>query len=776
MSRRTRIRLLLTSTLLAALACLLWFALPWLPCFKPVLTDESSPTVSILLDRHGLPLHQTPRSDSYFHLPISANDLPQTLIDATLAAEDKNFFSHHGIDFLANLRAIYDGIRTQHFYSGASTISQQTTKLTSYPQHNRTLTTKLLEALSTRRLEMSHSKRDILTIYFNHLDYSNNCLGPAQAALHYFNKPLHHLSLSESALLAAIPQSPAALNPRRHLKNATRRRNKILRLLAKNFHYPSTSIERALAEPIALAPRRNHQIFNPQLAQFYQQSTSTPPAKPPNISNASSISITTIDRSLQEQAQQILRSTIRTLSSKHVNNGAVIILHNPTRQILALVGTHDYHSPHSGQINAALTPRSPGSALKPFTYLLAFDTLDYTPATILSDIPTFYSDHLGPQEIKNYANTHLGPVTLYQALGNSLNTTAVRTLEALGGPAPLHQLLKQLGCQHLHPDPAHHGLTLTIGTGHVTLLEITNAFATLASHGKHLPPTLQLSPHPVHTTPQQLFTSQSTQLITHILSSNPARSHAFGQHSNLHLPFPCAVKTGTSSDFRDNFCAGYTPDFTVGVWVGNLDNTPMRGVSGVTGAGAIFHKLMLLLHEHPPPHLLPSPPKASSTSLVEIRIDPHTGKLLSPEHARAAIGIHTLCPKDLLPDTANPLDYDSDGNILLPPTYKQWLSEHPALPFQLQPDFNPQQKTPHILQPTRNARYLLDPDLPDQGGILTLRASSSDEHLQWRCDSLRIARDNGTAKLYLAPGTHAVTLLDADNRPIDTVELRVSNL
>ncbi len=755
-SRKAWKRIILTSLLLYLT---LWYALPFAFPYRDEAVNGSAPSF-LLLDRNGKPLQHNSREDYYRLQKVSLSEIPDDLIHATIAAEDKRFYSHGGIDPLAICRAIKDAITTRRLVSGASTITQQTVKL-SQKRVPRTIKNKIIEALTARHLELTCDKQTILTSYFNHLDYGNHTLGPKQAAHYYFGKPLNQLSLAECALLAGIPQSPNRHNPRRHPKRAKNRRDWVLQRMQIVHHISAERIQRAIDEPIQLAP--HHHISNtPQLAT-YVASKYKPSAFPPQGI------LTTIDAQLQHFAQTTLHQEILQLKHKHIQNGAVVIIDNHTREILALVGTHDFHASAAGQINAALVPRSTGSSLKPLTYTLAFDNLHLTPASIVPDIKTIYAGERGPEEFVNYDHTHQGPITIHQALGNSLNTPAVRILNRLGGAATLHQLYLQLGFKHLNPDPKSYGLSIALGTAPVTLLEATNAFATLSNNGTYRPTSILHSPVNNVTITDKLFSSNAAYLVTSILTDNTARVHSFGVHSNLRLPFPCAVKTGTSTDFRDNWCLGYTPDYSVGVWLGNLDNSPMRGITGVTGAGAIFKKIMLKLYQHKATSKFKTPP-----NITKIIIDPHTGKILPKNHPRYPIAITTYAPIDLLPPTSLKSDYSPDSKIYLNNLYRDWLATHPNKPF-ICNNLPNQGYHLHILSPANQSQYLLDPDLPNQGKFLPL-SSNSHNPTSWKSDTLTITQHHGTPTAILTPGTHTITVTDTITHQSCSAQFTVKEL
>ncbi|MBT8036499.1 MAG: penicillin-binding protein 1C [Verrucomicrobiae bacterium] len=726
-------------------ACLTgYFILPLAFPVPASIATGPAPSV-MLLDRDGEPLNHRVRADYYRQRATSLDDIPSDLIQATLAAEDRRFYQHGGIDIRATARALRDSFNHQYFVSGASTVTQQTVKLSSH-QSSRTILTKARECLTARHVEMVHTKDEILTSYFNHLDYGNLSQGPLQAARSYFGKALSQLSLAECALLAGLPQAPSRLNPRRNPEAAIKRRNWILDRMTIVYQTPKNRIERAKREPMQLHHQRPSNLA-PHLAQLMRYSTT----------HQHEDIHTTLSASLQRDVTDIVRHQVNRLADKHIQNAGVVVIHNPTGQVLAFVGSPDFQHAHNGQIDAARTPRSPGSALKPFTYLLAFEQGGMNPATIIEDIPTRFADSRGEKAFVNYNRSHQGPVTIHHALANSLNIPAVRVLNTVGGASALHQTLNRFGITTLHQQPAHYGLGLTLGSGEVTLLELTNAYATLARMGRYQP--VRFLPHPPTNKPP-IASYASTWMLAQTMCNNAARTSAFGPHSSLRLPFPCAVKTGTSTDFRDNWCLGFTADFTVGVWAGNLDNTPMRGISGVTGAGPIFHATMLRLHRDHNPRWFKQP-----QGMTTCHIHTHTGKRLPNNTGRS---VTLTLPTDQLPPPAQPSDYDLRGRVLLDTRYAEWLIQEAdrAIFAQLNAQ-NSSSKNNHtplrIIAPSREAKYMLDPDLPKNGKQLQLITDFPNEHT-WNSPTLKIQSINGHSTATLTPGKHLITLTDTTGR------------
>ena len=701
----------------------------------------------MLLDRHGTPIQHLTLPDSSRSAPLVGQDIPADLIACTLAAEDKRFYTHGGVDPLATLRAGRDFFAKRRIVSGASTITQQLIKITS-PPASRSPLTKIYEALAARRLEMSWSKRQILTAYLNHLDYGNLRIGTTEAARFYFQKSLSDLSLAECALLAGLPQSPSRLNPIRHPQRAIVRRETVLKRLAAAGILPPERITAALIEPLTLRPLTESQ-HAPWLSQISDLKSQT-----------------TLDLPLQRDLESIVREETAKLKAANLRHAAVVIIHNPTGEILALVSSAAWDDPRGGQLNGALTPRSPGSTLKPFTYLLAMERRHRIPCSVLADIPTPFRTEQGLDLPENYDRTYRGPVTLRAALACSLNVPALRELNFLGGPRPLHEFLVNLGITTLGSDPECHGLGLTLGNAPVKLLELTNAYATLARQGRHSPPILFPSKFDVG---RSMFDVQSAYLIADILSDSNARAPSFQPGGPLDLPFRCAVKTGTSSDFHDNWCLGFTPEFTVGVWAGNFEQQPMKGLSGIAGAGPIFNRAMIRIHRDSPPTWFTRPP-----GLVDITIDSRNGKIV---HSDAQNVRRDLAPADQIPPAAMPTDYDPAGKALLDPSFAEWFaSRHNIRRADLALGSNQASPEPlRIVSPADNATFLLDPEIPS--GSAKLRpVTNLPGTARWHSDTLRIEPATPEPIIHLTAGIHILTATDPASGITKTLTLRVKSL
>jgi len=736
-------RMLAVGVIAAALG---WFLLPFAFQLPPGLTARplASP---VLLDRYGSPIRHLTSGDFTRATPVKLSQIPPRLLDCTLAAEDKRFFSHHGIDIFATLRSATDFLRNRRVVSGASTITQQLAKI-SAPPAPRNLASKFHEAMIARRLEMTWEKDRILEAYFARLDYGNLRISPTEAARFYFQKPLADLSLGEAALLSALPQAPTRLNPIRHPERAKTRRLAVLERLERTGKYPAAEIALAREEPLRLRPLRE---------------TSSAPW----LNRLPGISIharSTLDLSLQEDIERIVREETAKLKESNLRHAAVVVIENATGDILAMVSSAEWDDPRGGQLHGAMTPRSPGSALKPFTYLLGFRHLSHLPCTVIADIPTPLRTAQGLQLPENYDRRYRGPVTIRHALACSLNVPALRELDALGGPEKLQEFLQSLGISTLGGSATEYGLGLTLGNAPVRLLELTNAYAAIARRGVFLPTRLFMDQQ--IPTGKNLIDPTHSWLIADILSDKTARAPAFSTGGPLDLPFPGAVKTGTSSDFRDNWCVGFTPEFTVGVWAGNFENQPMKNISGVSGAGPVFHRSLVRAHRDTPPTWY------ADLSNDYTTIDTRTGKRIAPGSHTESVYFERTFHNHSVP-AASLDDYDEKGRAKLPSTYREWYESSENLRrHELVLDTAADNEAPlEILRPRDQSTLLLDPELPGSGADLKL-LTNLPEHTAWSCETLVIEGD--TAKL--TPGTHTFTSTDTRDGSERRVTITVKKL
>ena len=737
----------------ATLVIALYWGVPWLAPLPEGLRQEL-PESRIAFDRNGKVLCRLLYDKRFRHERVALGAVPPALIDATLAAEDKRFFQHAGIDFLALCRSLRDNVRRFRTVSGASTISQQLVKISS-PPTRRSLWTKLREMMIARQLEMRFSKEQILEMYLNRLDYGGMNRGCSSAAQCYFQKPVSELSVAESALLAGLPQAPSRLNPLRHPDAAKQRQCTIISRLTKMQPDRASELERTALEPLRFRPLRERSIAQHAVSLALR-----------TCGDETRVRIT-VDYDLQNEVEVTLRNEVAALASRNVHNAAAVVIDNATGEILALAGSSDFNSPLGGQINGALRPRSAGSTLKAFTYLLAFEK-GASPGDIIADVSTRYPDSGGFFTPENYDRVFHGPMSLREALANSENAAAVRLLQKIGGAGKLLDTLHQLRFTNLEKGVDHYGLGLTIGNAEVRLLDVVNGYACIARMGEYRPWKIVAQPDG---NPERVFSADICYLLADVLSDNAARSPAFGSESPLRFTFRVGCKTGTSSDFRDNWCIAFTPCFTVGVWMGNQNGSPMQGVSGVTGAATAVHLIMTKLALRGEMTWYARPP-----GVVAAAVDRRTGHIVFQGQVDPQWVREEIFRRDAMPACAQPQDYDEAGRaILADEEFAEWFrspfNRFPA-GFALRSIIHPASIEPRVLNPVSGSTYLLDPELPGSGRNLTL-VSNLEADAEWSSPTLEIGQLENRPCAVLVPGTHKIVLKNRRSGAVATAQIQV---
>lgn len=745
------------------------WALRWVPLPEGLL--HPPPPALELADRQGRPLRRVPSPAGYVGDRLGLASISDHLVEATLAAEDRRFWRHGGVDWRATARAAFQWARYRRVISGGSTVSQQVIKLAQ--PRPRTLWTKAREAVQAWRLEQVWTKERILVEYLNRLDYGHRRIGCHAAAAFYFGKPVGDLSLAEAALLAGLPQAPARLDPHRHFDRARKRQEWILGRMCVNGQIPAASWQRALLEPIRLAPPVS-EFRAPHFADLVLRRPDAALA-----TDGPGPVQTTLDIDLNEAVERMVRDQVLRLREHRVRNGAAVVIENASGSVRALVGSEDYFEPKAGQVNGAWAPRSAGSAFKPFTYAMAFER-DLHPATIVGDLPIEYPAATGAFVPENYDRRFHGPLRMRLALANSFNVPAVKVLDAIGGPSVLHRCLSMCGLTTLARPAGDYGLGLTIGNAEARLLELANAYACLARLGVYRPCRLVQSRPDRPATADgpadgaRMISRAAAYLVADILSDPQARTLAFGVDSSLRFDFPVACKTGTSSGFRDNWAVGYTPEFTVGVWVGNFDGSAMNGVSGVDGAAPILHEVFDHLHER-----YGTTWYARPAEIVTARIHPLTGRRI-PEGRPE--GITEIFRADCLPAAEDATGCDQEGRVRLPIDYRVWFESEPhgwheravidpalaaerlggwttEMPAATETAPASAGSPVRILSPAPGMVFYLDPDLPERGGRLRLKAAGP-PGLEWHSGTLVFRREHDRDYALLIPGRHEIILRD----------------
>jgi len=599
---------------LAALAGFLLYVLWDLPSINAIPANLQQPSIRIT-DRNGRLLYDILPEQGGRHAVLSFADIPQCMKDATIAVEDKSFYSNPGTDLSGIVRALWIDLRGGEPIAGGSTITQQVARnllLKENERYQRTLRRKIRETILAWELTRELSKNDILALYLNQVNYGGMAYGVEAAAQTYFGKPASDLLLPECALLAGLPQAPGLYDPFTNPGLAKQRQEIVLGLMEKQGYTTREQSLEAESAPLSYNPapypiEAPHFIWliKDQLDALFSSGKLNP--------NQSLVVRTTLDLNDQMLAEQIVARHIEQFKPKpgeishNVNNAALVILDPHTGEILALVGSADYFDPSiDGALDMATSPRQTGSAFKPFIYALALDPDQadpWTAATSILDVSTTFITHDGqPYTPVDYDGREHGPVSVRQALASSLNIPAVRTLKKVGIENTI-DLADHLGITSLG-DPQDYDLSLVLGGGEVSLLQLSTAYASLANGGYYTGNYSILDVRDADgnllytqdkTPPLQVFDPRVVWLISDILSDDRARQIGFGLDSTLKIDHTAAVKTGTTTNFHDNWTIGYTPDLLVGVWVGNSNYEAMHDVTGVTGAAPIWNEAMRAL-------------------------------------------------------------------------------------------------------------------------------------------------------------------------------------
>jgi len=693
------------------------------PYFAPIHSiDIAQHQLAIeFTDRNNLPLGTVLTTDQENTSVVKLNQVSPQFIKAILAAEDGSFYQHGALDLKAIFRAIKVAIENKKILSGASTITMQLARmLDNLP---RTITAKLKEIWLSWRLAAGMTKDEILTAYINRLPMGGNIYGVEAAARIYFSIPASDLNLAQASILAAIPNNPTYFNPYKHQKRLQQRQKYVLNRMVQEKYISDVDAQLIYKEKVIFQPRQQGIIAAPHFLFWL--------AKANNIPNQESSPIrTTINRPLQQFVEAQVQQVISSLKANNVHDAAVVIIDNSTGEVLSYVGSPDYFNDVKlGRNDGVQALRQPGSTLKPFVYELGLEKGVISPHSILPDVPTHYAiPGAKLYSPTDYTNSFLGLVRVRVALANSLNVPAVKVLEKVGVETFLNRL-HELGFSHLNQSPEYYGLGLTLGSGEVNLWELARAYLTIANMGKITPLVTSLNIAPIANS--ESLVSNYWQLIIDMLSDRYARSTAFGVDSVLNLPFPVAVKTGTSSNYRDTWTVGFSSDYTVATWVGNFNGEPMRQVSGVTGAAPLWNRIMLHLHEHQPPADFPPP-----ADMIKLPICANTG--LKPTPSCTSVVQEYFSLKDKIA-------YEKSTDFHLSPVYDQWLGKQPQLHFNSD-NFR-------IISPHNGDLFLLYPGGEEQQKLEFKVSGTINQSVEWWLNNQHLStQSNNGIFWYLKPG------------------------
>lgn len=728
-----------------------------------------------ITDRHGVSLRTIYPNGR--HRPMSLQDIDTVAVQALIATEDKRFYMHPGIDPLSVLEAARDNLQAGRVVRGASTLTMQVAK-TLRGSDRRSWWNKLAEAHLAVRLELRWSKDRIIETWLNRVSFGNRAHGIEAAARLYFGTSARDLTPHQSTYLVGLPQRPSAYNPYRHPDRAARRQQQVLgALVTQGTLTPADSAEWA-AVPLRLRqPEQTRRAPHFTTALLHDA----------DADRTAREWRTTLDAALQARIEARVRTRLHALRNQNVTNAAVVVLDNASGAIRAYVGSRNFwNADIDGQNDGVRMQRQPGSTLKPFLYGHTLDQGTHTPASILPDIPLHVPSAGGAFTPTNYDDQFHGPVSMREALAASYNVPAVYMTREIGPPALL-ATLRHAGFDTLTRTGAHYGVGLALGNGEVRLLDLAEAYAGLARGGRR--PTAHARQwtrtadgdttqhEPVAPEPLGL-TAATTAQLTDMLSDAEARTPGFGIDTPLELPFPVAAKTGTSKDYRDNWTVGYTPQHTVAVWVGNFDGSPMQNVSGVSGAGPIFHDVMRMLGSggafatHPELIEAPICPDSGARPGAHCPIT-RTERFQPGTVPQDTCHVHRRVQVDRRTGTRAPAStperyIDERLYTVHPPEYHDWMREHglplpPASEDTAQASQSASAARPDIVYPTPGTRFIIDPVLRAAHQRVHLRGHAPDgwTDLVWTVDGERV---EGTWTL--SPGRHTIVLSARDARGV----------
>ena len=769
-----------TSAGAGALAVFVLMAWVRLGPIDPALLDLADARSTVVVDRRGVPLYESLSGDGARSEHLDVGSLPPMLVAATIAAEDRRFWSHPGVDPIAIARAARRNLAEGTVAEGGSTISQQAAKLllnrqyarqsgSGSPRRARGPIEKLREAVLALRLEHRLGKQEILALYLNLAAYGNQIVGAGRASRAYFACEPSMLTAAQAAFLAGLPQRPTGYNPYRKPATAIARQQSVLRRMETSGALTSAQANEAKAEQLSLS-----RLSSPFLAPHFVEMVlaAAGPARPPRI-------VTTLDAGLQREIGGIIRSHREALDRHGASNVAVVVLDNARGEWLAWEGSGDYSdAANGGAINGAVSPRQPGSALKPFTYALAFES-GFTPASVLADIPSHFptAEEGVLYSPRNYDGRYRGPLLARRALAGSENVPAVALAAAVGVPS-LMRFLGRAGFTTFDRTASYYGLGLTLGNAEVRLDQLVAAYASFARGGDWIEPTGIADDSRIRA--RRTLVSPSTAFwIGDILSDDHAREYIFGRGGSLEFPFAVAVKTGTSQAYHDNWTVGYTRGVTVGVWVGNFDRTPLKSSTGVTGAAPIFHAVMLAatVRGRDVDGFDRRPIVAAPESLPEREIC-----------ALSGMPANDWCPsrrRERLPhadDAPCSWHHMSDDGVVTiwPPKYREWARNNGLLataPSPVAVASSRSRPAPgasaaaraalEIVNPPTGATYFIDPTLRREFQTLALRVvTSAPGTIEWTIDDRPLGTSSSDAALEwpLAPGRHRISARDHRGR------------
>ena len=768
--RRRLLRILLCLGLGIGFCALLFLVVN---LFFPLPEERLRPPLSVIvLDRHEKPLRAFTAPDGMWRISSSIDDISPRLRMAVLSYEDKYFRYHPGINPVSIVRAAITNLKARKIVCGGSTITMQVARM--MEPKPRTFRNKFVEMVRAIQLELGYSKDEILTFYFNMAPYGGNIVGSAAASYFYFDKEQKDLSLGEAALLAAIPNSPTALRPDAPASLARQGRDKVLNRLLRNGRITRGQLQEAQAEPV---PDQRHPMpfIAPHLTRELKETY--------GAGDSDGKIVSSIDRNVQMLARDTLRDHLIPMRKHGITNGAVVVMDTKTREVLALVGSSDFFDHEaSGQVNGALAPRSPGSALKPFVYALALDRGFITSESLLTDVPVDYSGY----KPVNYDGRFHGAITAKAALSHSLNVPAVNLAAKLRSGASdgsVHAFLKEAGITTLTETEEHYGLSIVLGGCEVNLLELTNLYAGLANMGEFAPYRLRLT-QPGRASP--LLRKGAAFILTEILTEVERPDLPTCWESSVNLP-KVAWKTGTSYGHKDAWSIGYSPQFIIGIWIGNFDAAGSPAIVGAEAAGPVLFDLFNALAKRRDSRWYIPPlgvQRREICALSGMVTSPHC-TLSKEEYYIPGVSPNQVCTvhrvfyvdeetgKRLCSHCRIGREYERVVFEIWPPKVATWM-ERSGISVDRIPEHYPECSRftagvgPVIHSPSENCEYAIRQGVDTEYQKILLEASVSNDarNIFWFLDSELIFHGPPTQKVFITPvsGRHTLTCMDDEGR------------
>ncbi|HTY23081.1 MAG TPA: penicillin-binding protein 1C [Desulfomonilaceae bacterium] len=746
-------------------AAVSWFVVyQRLPDYRNALQEQRNRVGTAVLDRNGRILRMFPDGKGRMGLWCEEKSFPAHLKAAVIAAEDQRFYHHPGFDPIAIVRALYTNIREQKTISGASTITEQVVRL--IQPRPRTYRAKIVELLAAVKMEWQLSKQRILELDLNLSPMGGNIRGAGLAARIYFGKDVENITVAEAAVLAALPRSPSRLDPRRPAgrKLVFIEKDRILKRMAAQGWISDEQLKVSLG-PSVVFKNRSIPIQAPHFVDLVLATRGE---------TAATVK-TTLDFGLQQGLEQVLRSHRDRLRRMGIDQAAAIIASCQNAEVLALVGSLGYSQRDQGFNNGVLASRSAGSTLKPFLYALALEK-GYGSISEISDTDRVYQTPHGDYMPMNADRREYGPVNVRSALGNSLNVSAVKVARWVG-LEDFYRLLDRVEViTGNSPPPDHYGLGLAVGNVEVSLYKLAQAFIPLASEGEFRP--LRVTPG-TGAYASRVLSPEVAYIITHILADPSARLLTFGNPGYFDFGFPVAVKTGTSSNYRDAWVIGYTSRHVIGIWAGNFDGRPSPGRMGAGVCGPMLREVVRLLYGAAPPEDFNRPATVREEIVCSM-----SGRKASSKCPYTAselvVARHTLATCDLPHE---------DEHHHLGPSYARWLqrreAQHGVSRFKLmKPEktmsrgggeivglrgsrgLGPADRTSRIeiISPHNRDRFILSRHRPN-GIVFRALPDRVVEHVIWVLDGMELARTGPPYEFFWEPtrGSHELLAVTPDN-------------